>query len=297
MRFRTTITHISLLRKIVQSLGAIAKICVVRLTPEKVYFIVPGNEGRDGVQVWSQVKVETLFQSYRIESHNNNEIWVEIHLEAFLKVLKSAPEINDSSRPNHDAFTHSEINLKLNKRDTQALWAFEIRNTTAAGREMSIIQDVKVVVLSVKRQNELNEPLCPPPEVHVVLPKLVELRNIIHRLGHITDDVTVSGNRDGKLELRGRGRNADLTITWKELQIPALPDDTDDRPIDEMIDVTVSIRGMLKFLTSHQVGGEAIACEGLCRRHCLIVYVYIGEMIESGGVLTFFIPAKNVDDD
>lgn len=39
--------------EIIRSLAALAKVCVVRLSLEKVHFIIPGNEGRDGVQVWS----------------------------------------------------------------------------------------------------------------------------------------------------------------------------------------------------------------------------------------------------
>jgi HUS1 checkpoint protein len=73
MRFRTAITNVPLLHsellpqcfhwvnflllisavEIVKSLSSLAKVCIIRLSPEKVYFIVPGNEGRDGVQVWS----------------------------------------------------------------------------------------------------------------------------------------------------------------------------------------------------------------------------------------------------
>lgn len=32
---------------------------------------------------------DTLFSGYRIESNNNNEIWLEIQVEALLRVLKS----------------------------------------------------------------------------------------------------------------------------------------------------------------------------------------------------------------
>lgn len=41
--------------EIVRSLVALAKVGVIRLSPEVVHFIIPGNEGRDGVQVWSCV--------------------------------------------------------------------------------------------------------------------------------------------------------------------------------------------------------------------------------------------------
>lgn len=33
---------------------------------------------------------ETLFKDYRIESNNNNEIWLEISVDSLLKILKSA---------------------------------------------------------------------------------------------------------------------------------------------------------------------------------------------------------------
>lgn len=36
---------------------ALAKVGVIRLSPDVVHFIIPGNEGRDGVQVWSYVAI------------------------------------------------------------------------------------------------------------------------------------------------------------------------------------------------------------------------------------------------
>lgn len=38
---------------IARSLAALAKSCIVRLSEDKVHFIIPGNENKDGVQVWS----------------------------------------------------------------------------------------------------------------------------------------------------------------------------------------------------------------------------------------------------
>ena len=33
---------------------------------------------------------DTLFRDFRIESNNNNEIWIELHLDPLLKILRSA---------------------------------------------------------------------------------------------------------------------------------------------------------------------------------------------------------------
>jgi len=35
---------------------------------------------------------------------------------------------------------------------------------------------------------------------------------------------------------------------------------------------------------------------GICQHHCVILYVYIGDMTDAGGVLTFYIPAI-IDDE
>ncbi|ORY30828.1 checkpoint protein Hus1/Mec3 [Naematelia encephala] len=310
MRFRTKISNVPLLHKIIRSLAALARTCVIRLSPEKVHFIVPGNEGRDGVQVWSQVLVPTLFEEFRIESNSNNEIWLEVHLDALLKVLRSADSsagsTGEAGRYNSTALSDATVLLKLNKRDNQPIWGFEIRGRSQNDRPMSIAHEINVRVLSAKRQAELNEPLCPPPDIHLVLPNLTELRNIVSRLSHIADDLKISANHEGTMEFGVKSTRVDLTTSWKNLEIPTANVNSEDEhvsqkdkhlspPSDKLFSATVSIRGLQKFLTSHLVGGTAIAC--ICEDHCVIAYVYIGEMDQSGGVLTFFIPAKISGDD
>lgn len=36
---------------------------------------------------------------------------------------------------------------------------------------------------------------------------------------------------------------------------------------------------------------------GICQNHCAILYVYIGDVADAGGVLTFYIPAVIDDGD
>ncbi|ORX34922.1 checkpoint protein Hus1/Mec3 [Kockovaella imperatae] len=310
MRFRTQVSNVPLLHKIVRSLASLARLCIIRLSAEKVHFIISGNEGKDGVQVWSQVKVPTLFTQFRIESNNDNEIWLEINLDALLKVLKSADSsagtTNEASRFNSTALSDSDVSIKLNKRPAasggtggQAIWVFDIKGTTALGKLMSITHEVNVNVLTKKRQDELNEPMCPPPDVHLVLPSLLDLRNIVSRLSHLAEDVKMSANHDGAMELSVMDPRVEMSMSWRNLHNPAasLPADgeADATPKDKMFSTTVSIKGLLKFLNCHLVGGTAIAC--ICEKHCIIAYVYIGDVDEAGGVLTFFIPAKNYGDD
>ncbi|CAD6573581.1 MAG: hypothetical protein TREMPRED_000861 [Tremellales sp. Tagirdzhanova-0007] len=206
----------------------------------------------------------------------------------------------DISRSNATVLTDASVTLRLNKRESQAIWHFEICGKSQSGKEMIISHQVVVHVLSQRRQQELNEPLCPPPDIHLVLPNLGELRNVVSRLSHLADDLTMSANLEGTMELAVKDKTGrvNLTTTWKDLHIPQSTTDQDgdgEPPAkDKMFSTLVSIRGLLKFLTSHIVGGVAIAC--ICENHCVIAYVYIGEINEAGGVLTFFIPAKNTGD-
>ncbi|AGV14263.1 HUS1 checkpoint protein, variant [Cryptococcus neoformans var. grubii H99] len=197
MRFRTGISNVGLLHKIIRSLAALARSCVIKLSEEQVYFIVPGSESATGVQVWSQVKVSTLFEDYRIESNSNNEIWVEVNLDSLVKVLRSADNsvggINENMR-NSAALSQAEVTLKLNKKQNQPIWAFDIKGYTASRKSMIITHEINVKILSSRRQEDLKEPLCPRPDIHVVLPNLQELRNIVSRLAPVADDVDVSAN-------------------------------------------------------------------------------------------------------
>ncbi|KAK1921436.1 checkpoint protein Hus1/Mec3 [Papiliotrema laurentii] len=303
MRFRTNIHNVALLHKIIRSLSTLARTCTIRLSPEQVHFIIPGNEGRDGVQVWSQVKVEMLFADYKIESNSANEIWLEVNLDSLLKVLRSADNSvgtsTEASRYNATSLSDCSVGLRLNKSGSQAIWSFDIRGESHAGKPMRISHDVHVTILSKRRQEELNEPLCPPPNIHLILPNLSELRNIVSRLSHIADDVKISANHEGTMELSVADARLDLSTTWRDLRVPTANSEPEDEaenvPDDQFFSTTVTIKGLLKFLNSYQVGGTAIAC--ICERHCVIAYVYIGDVNAAGGVLTFFIPAKHSGDD
>lgn len=79
---------------------------------------------------------------------------------------------------------------------------------------------------------------------------------------------------------------------------------------DHLFGVLISIKSFTKFLNSHVLSSTTIACEslrviasvrfrflmvspwaGICEGHCAILYVYIGDFADAGGVLTFYIPA------
>lgn len=126
------------------------------------------------------------------------------------------------------------------------------------------------------------------------------------------------------MELAVRSSKVNLTTTWKELAIPVtnrmcLPplhhyshprhrrtylqsvltltipsglveeegeEAEEPRPSGQMVTTTVTIKALLKFLTSYVISGEAIMC--ICEGYCVIAYVYIGKFCPR---LSSFLPS------
>ncbi len=79
---------------------------------------------------------------------------------------------------------------------------------------------------------------------------------------------------------------------------------------NKLYSVLVHTRSFSKFLNAHTISKTTIACKkipffyffalfrtdnlgfvGICQGHCLILFVYIGDSADVGGVLTFYIPS------
>ena len=106
-----------------------------------------------------QIKVESLFDEYRIQSTNDNEITVNISAEALAAALKSC-----SSNANR-SYDTEEVVMRLAKKNDQAVLSFDILGTTSVGRRVRVAYDVKVEVLKPMDVEKLREPMCPEPDV------------------------------------------------------------------------------------------------------------------------------------
>jgi len=115
----------------------------------------------------------------------------------------------------------------------------------------------------------------------------------------MSDILAIRANNRGRLSLSISTESVKVDTEWKDCQNPKTQDgnadDSDEsQDPDQLFSVLVSIRSFLKFLNSHVVSTTTIAC--LCQHHCVILYVYIGDVADAGGVLTFYIPAV-IDDE
>ncbi|KAJ3868767.1 checkpoint protein Hus1/Mec3 [Lentinula novae-zelandiae] len=304
MRFRAGVENVTTFFRIMQSVEKLQKKCIIKFTEENMQVICNNDANEGGIQVWSQIKIDSIFNNYRIQSNSNNEITVNLTCEALMGALRSVSTSSGTSNSaSGSSYETDEVIIKLAKKNDQAVLNFEITGTTRVGRKVRIGHDVKIEVMKPADVVKLSEPMCPEPDIHVLLPSLQKIRTIVERLRSMSDVLAIRASQSGCLQLSINTESVKVDTEWKNCTIPQMmkekasqDDNADDPPPDpeHLFSVLVSVRSFLKFLSSHVVSTTTIAC--ICQNHCLILYVYIGDVADAGGVLTFYIPAI-IDDE
>lgn len=259
MRFRASIQNIHTFTKFTASLATLGHIAWVRLDEKDVRFTVIPEQG---TQVWSVLSIDTIFETYTIQSAaENNTINLEVPLAPLQRALKSAQNA-------------IAANIRLTKKDGIPLLSLTITTTTinpsiptalnarndfsstsaddfntspsfpeesldffsARGgqdRETTITQDIPIRVLAPASVEGLHEPRCRDPDVHIVLPNLQQLKSISDRFTKLALS-TKSGVRAGgglgtaaaagpKLELSGNMHGClRLSLNTDSLRIASL---------------------------------------------------------------------------
>lgn len=341
MRFRASIQNIHTFSKFTASLASIGHIAWVRLDEKDIRFTVIPEQGS---QVWSVLSIDTIFETYTIQSAaENNTINLEVPLAPLQRALKSAQNA-------------IAANIRLTKKDGIPLLSLTITTTTANAapvhsstangrngfgedqeddfgastdfreesveffgargqdRETTVTQDIPIRVLAPASVEGLHEPRCRDPEVHIVLPNLLQLKSISDRFTKLAMSTKSASSRTGftssasgpKLELSGNmhgclrlSLNTDslrISSLWTGLENPEL--DPNQNPEGEAglanhpstrmkvvgdatgqseegwSTVRVEGRDWGRVLSVGRLGGRVIAC--FCHDHAIILYVFIG---------------------
>ncbi|KAJ9294554.1 hypothetical protein DTO271G3_6822 [Paecilomyces variotii] len=266
MRFRSQLTNISTFAKFTASLSSLGKICWMRLEDEVVRFTIIPDQG---TQVWAQLPIETIFdETYTIQSATG-VINLEVPIGALHRALRSAIGANSAQ-------------LRLTKKGPVPLLALTIRasswtaGTNALGiesenagegstdippafstsieddetrrrgpreRETVITQEIPVKVLHQSTVEGLHEPRCRPPDVHIILPSLIQLKSISERFNKLAMETSsgrtatagngLSGSSGPKLELSANMHGSlKLAIATDALRISSVWSGLINPPLD-----------------------------------------------------------------
>ncbi|KAK3056047.1 Checkpoint protein hus1 [Extremus antarcticus] len=356
MRFKASIQNIHTFTKFTASLASLGQIAWVRLDSKDVRFtVIPDS----GTQVWSTLSIDSIFETYTIQSASENDtINLEVPLPVLHRALKSAQNA-------------IAANIRLTKKDGIPLLSLTITtlamNTSSAplptssgfsgsrengdrssdghvgdgfddvfreestenfggrpDRETTVTQDIPVRVLAPASVEGLHEPRCREPDVHIVLPNLLQLKSISDRFTKLAlstkagrpgaslgPKLELSGNMHGCLRLSLKTDSLRISSLWTNLENPELdPAKVADgeaglanHPSTHMKQLgdatgqselgwsTVRIEGKDwgRVLSVGRLGGRVIAC--FVNEHALILYVFLGGDDAGVGetVLTYYI--------
>lgn len=344
MRFRASIQNIHTFTKFTASLATLGHIAWVRLDEKDVRFTVIPEQG---TQVWSVLSIDTIFETYTIQSAApNNTINLEVPLAPLQRALKSAQNA-------------VAANIRLTKKDNIPLLSLTITTQTMSSsapsgingqpssddphstgfgsgeefreesvdffgakqdRETLVTQDVPVRVLAPASVEGLHEPRCREPDVHIVLPNLMQLKGISDRFTKLAmttkgasksgfgsaasgPKLELSGNMHGCLRLALNTDAMRINSLWTGLENPELDPsqvadgeeglanhpstrmkelgDSSGQSEEGWATVRVEGRDWGRVLSVGRLGGRVIAC--FCHEHALILYVFLNGEEPGGG--------------
>lgn len=207
-------THLSSAAGLVGSVEKLSQRGILKLTKDKLYLICAGESNTSGgPQVWAQINVKSVFSEFRIESNVDNQIFLEFVPNALSKALKSTVGA-------------TQVIVRLAKRASTNIPVlnFNISTASRVGHSMTVTQEVGVKVL---KQSELEamakEPMCPEPDVHVMLPQPTEtMRGVVEKMKNLDSIITVSSNLQGILRLRVKSDLANVETEWRNLSHPEM---------------------------------------------------------------------------
>ncbi|KAK9528249.1 hypothetical protein VZT92_014732 [Zoarces viviparus] len=111
MKFRGKIIDVACLNhftRVVTTISKLTKMCVLRLTPDNLFFVLSGKVANGGVGMWCELSQANFFDEYQMEgvSSEDNEICLEVtpeNLSRALKTVQSAKAVKVKLTKKHCA--------------------------------------------------------------------------------------------------------------------------------------------------------------------------------------------------
>lgn len=246
----------------------------MHFSTSKIQFILSSEISEGGTQLWSGLTVSSLFEEYSIETLNNNEFGLEINLDHLSRAIKSAQQA-------------TEVLMKLTKKNGNPFLSFAISIQTS--QQMTIIQDVPVVLLNPQQLANYTEPTLPDPEVYVLMPPLKHMQNVIDKMKNVEGHLTIFANMNGSLLLKVEADMVTIATFYKNLRHPQIEGRSPPHPDpDQSCEIKVDIKKFSKFLYSSQISPTNVIC-CMVEGKALVLHVLLEDLF-----LTYYIPAITI---
>ncbi|XP_070841922.1 checkpoint protein HUS1 [Chaetodon trifascialis] len=283
MKFRGKIIDVACLNhftRVVTTISKLTKMCVLRLTPDNLFFVLSGKVANGGVSMWCELSQANFFDEYQMEgvSSEDNEICLEVTPENLSRALKTVQNAK-------------AVKVKLTKKHCPCLTvAAELPSLSSTGRVVT--HDVPVDVIPRRLWHEFKEPNMPDFDVSVYLPPLKTMKSVVDRMKNLSNFLVIEANLNGEMNLKIETDLVSVTTHFRDLGNPPWGDDTSQggglsqgRDPEAMVQARVDIRKLQQFLMGQQVNPSKAMCNIVHERvvHLILLHEDVS--------LQYFIPA------
>lgn len=259
MKFRGKIVDIGCLNhftRVITTISKLTKTCVLRLTPDNLFFVMCSKVANGGVSMWCELSQANFFDEYQMDGVNadNNEICLEVTVENLARSLKTIQAAKS-------------VKVKLTKKHCPCLTiAAELPTLSSSSR--LVTHDVPVDVIPCRLWHEFKEPVMPDFDVSIYLPPLKTMKNIIDRMKNLSNFLVMEANQNGEMNLKIETDLVSVTTHFKELGNPPWGEGASQntgpsqagRDLEAMAQARVDIRKLQQFLIGQQVNPTKAMC-------------------------------------
>jgi hypothetical protein len=218
-----------------------------------------------------------------VESKSNNEILFVLSIPNLLKAVRTSEQ-------------YDRRVIKLTKKEGRAYLTFDLAShldpsqlstssssSSPSSSQLSLTQDVPIVVLPPNSQSTITEPDLSLPTIKLHFPPFIPFHHAIDRLRSINPTLSLHLHNGGTMRVSARDEISELVMHWKGLGLEGLDDDSSH---DAECEIKINGRKLSAVLHCRALNlMTCIAC--VVEGECLIVY---GKVKEKRGTLTYFIP-------
>jgi len=231
---------------IIVSMGRMAKSCVMRLTADKIFFILTDQNTAVGPSVWAEIDQEAYFNQYNIDgvSKDQNEIYLEFVPDKLAKILNTLKTGQVRS-----------MKMKLAKRHEVPCLCFDLELAGQGDVTRKCVHDFPVSALPRKVWSDYTAPATPQFDVSICLPEMKKLRHLMERYKTLGQTISIVATKQGRLSLKAESVEGVFSTHYPNMSVPVYRDDTlpwnkgDTGVLPDSASVKVEIRRFALFLS------------------------------------------------
>ncbi|KAK2154553.1 hypothetical protein LSH36_265g01028 [Paralvinella palmiformis] len=282
MRFRGKLIDIGCIQhftRVLITIAKLAKMCTLRITPNKLYFILSERVANGGVSIWCELMQGHFFNEYNMEGVNEeaNEIFLELPPENLVRAMKTAQSAKS-------------VKIKLTKKHSPCL-TFEVEQPSLSSHSRTVVHDIPVHIIPRRLWDEFDEPEMPDFDISIYMPNARVLRNVVDRMKNLSNFVSISANQNGAMRVKVEADQVTVETHFKDLEYPTWSGPSDigqrsrNRDPAEFVEARIDIRRLAQFLSGQQVNPSKIICNIVDTR---VVHFFL---LHDDVSLQYFMPA------